>query len=92
LVVDVDRSAVGTLSLRQEGGDAGIYGFVIDPSWQGRGLGGVALWRACELLRADGARRIGLEVAVDNDRALALYTSVGFMPVTTEDYFAIPLS
>jgi len=92
LVVELDGSVVGTLSLTREGGDAGIYGFVIDPSWQGRGLGRDALRRACEQLRADGARRIGLEVAVDNDRALALYTSIGFMPVTTEDYFALPLS
>jgi ribosomal protein S18 acetylase RimI-like enzyme len=92
LVVEVDGSAVGTLSLAREGGDAGIYGFVIDPSSQGRGLGRDALRRVCEQLRADGARRIGLEVAVDNDRALALYTSVGFMPITTEDYFALPVS
>lgn len=91
-VVEVDGSAVGTLSLAREGGDAGIYGFVIDPSWQGRGLGRDALRRVCEQLRADGARRVGLEVAVDNDRALALYTSVGFMPITTEDYYALPVS
>jgi GNAT superfamily N-acetyltransferase len=58
LVVDVDRSAVGTLSLRQEGGDAGIYGFVIDPSWQGRGLGRDALRRACApTARAESAWR-----------------------------------
>jgi ribosomal protein S18 acetylase RimI-like enzyme len=44
----------------------------------------------CEQLRADGARRIGLEVAVENDRALGLYTSVGFEAVTTEDYFTLP--
>jgi ribosomal protein S18 acetylase RimI-like enzyme len=92
LVVEVDGSAVGTLSLAREGGDAGIYGFVIDPSRQGRGLGRDALRRVCEQLRADGARRVGLEVAVDNDRALALYTSVGFMPITTEDYYALPVS
>jgi hypothetical protein len=41
--------------------------------------------------RRPAADRIGLEVAVDNDQALALYTSVGFMPVTTEDYFELPL-
>jgi hypothetical protein len=27
---------------------------------------------------------------VDNDRALTLYTSVGFTPTITEDYFALP--
>jgi ribosomal protein S18 acetylase RimI-like enzyme len=92
LVVELDGSAVGTLSLNREGGDARIYGFVIEPAWQGRGLGRDALRRVCEQLRADGAGPIGLEVAVDNDRALGLYTSIGFTPVTTEDYFALPLS
>ena len=38
------------------------------------------------------ARRISLDVDVANDRALGLYTSVGFTPITTEDYFALPLS
>ncbi len=92
LVVELSGSAVGTLSLARDGDDAGIYGFVIDPSWQGRGIGRDALRRACEQLRADGVGRIGLDVAVDNDRALALYASVGFLPITTEDYFALPLS
>jgi ribosomal protein S18 acetylase RimI-like enzyme len=31
-------------------------------------------------------------VAVENDRALALYTGVGFEPVTTEDYFSLPMN
>jgi len=39
--------------------------------------------------RAEGAQRIGLEVAVTNERALKLYTSVGFTEVTIEDYFAV---
>ncbi|HEY1519542.1 MAG TPA: GNAT family N-acetyltransferase [Solirubrobacteraceae bacterium] len=89
-IVELERSAVGTLRLSWDRSDASIYGFVIDPSWQGRGIGRAALRRACERLRADGARRIGLEVDVKNDRALNLYTSVGFTPVITEDYFALP--
>jgi ribosomal protein S18 acetylase RimI-like enzyme len=31
-------------------------------------------------------------VDVDNDHALGLYTSVGFTPVITEDYYALPIS
>jgi ribosomal protein S18 acetylase RimI-like enzyme len=91
MVVELSGAAIGTLRLTREGDAAGIYGFVIDPDWQGRGLGRDALRRACEQLRAEGAHRIGLEVAVENDRALSLYTSVGFEPVSTEDYFALPL-
>jgi ribosomal protein S18 acetylase RimI-like enzyme len=77
------------LRLTRDGDAAGIYGFVIEPGRQGRGIGRAALRRACEQLRADGARRIGLEVDVQNDRALGLYTSVGFRSVATEDYYAL---
>jgi len=92
MIVDLSGSPVGTLSLTRDGTNAGIYGFVIDPARQGRGLGRAALTRACEQLRADDARRIGLEVAVENDHALGLYTSVGFTSVSTEDYYALSLS
>lgn len=92
VIVELDGSAVGTLRLERSGDDASIYGFVVDPAWQGRGIGRAALRLACEQLRADGARRIGLEVDVENDRALSLYTSVGFTPLVTEDYYALPLS
>lgn len=90
LVIELSRSTVGTISLAHDADTAGIYGFVVDPSFQGRGIGRDALRQACNQLWADGARRINLEVAVDNDRALGLYTSVGFAPVTTEDYYALP--
>jgi len=92
VIIELRGSAVGTLRLNRDGTGAGIYGFVIDPHWQGRGLGRDALRCVCTELRGEGARRIGLEVAVDNDRALALYLAVGFTPVITEDYLALPLS
>jgi ribosomal protein S18 acetylase RimI-like enzyme len=91
-IVELSGSAVGTLRFRRDGNGARVYGFVIDPAWQGRGIGRAALRRACEQLRAEGTPRIGLEVDVENDRALTLYTSVGFTPIITEDYFALPLS
>lgn len=92
LVIELRGAAVGTLSVTRDGPDAGVYGFVVDPPRQGRGIGRDALRRACMELRADGARWIRLEVAVENDRALGLYTSVGFEPITTEDYFSLPMS
>lgn len=91
-IVELDGSSVGTLRVERNGDHASIYGFVVDPARQGRGIGRGALRLACEQLRADGAARIGLEVDVENDRALSLYTSVGFTPVVTEDYYAMPLS
>ena len=91
-IVELSGSAVGTLRFRRDGNDARIYAFVIDPAWRGRGIGRAALRCACDRLRAEGTHRIGLEVDVENDRALTLYTSVGFTPILTEDYFALPLS
>ncbi len=51
------------------------------------------MWgRACRQVRDEGARSVELEVAIDNDRALGLYTSVGFTLVTTEDYYQLRLA
>jgi len=92
-LIELRGAVVGTLFLeRDDDEEASIFGFAVEPSLQGRGIGRAALRQACERLRADGARRISLDVDVTNDRALGLYTSIGFTPVTTEDYFALPLS
>lgn len=92
MVIQRGDAIVGTLFVRRDGEDASIYGFAVDPALQGRGIGRAALRHACEQVRTDGARRVSLEVDVGNDRALGLYTSVGFEPVTTEDYYALPLT
>lgn len=92
LLIELDGSPVGTVRLTRDGDSAGVYGFVIAAQWRGRGIGRDVLRRVCESLREEGARRVGLEVAVDNDSALGLYTSVGFEQVTTEDYYALPLA
>jgi ribosomal protein S18 acetylase RimI-like enzyme len=92
MLVEQHGAVVGTLFVEHDDDEeAGIFGFVIEPSLQGRGIGRAALRQACEQLRARGARRISLDVDLANDRALGLYTSIGFTPVTTEDYFALPL-
>jgi ribosomal protein S18 acetylase RimI-like enzyme len=91
MVVELAGAMVGTLRLTRDGDDGGIFGFAVEPGRQGEGIGRAALRRACELLRSEGARQIRLEVDVENDRALGLYTSVGFTPVSTDDYFALPI-
>ena len=91
LVIERDGAAVGTVRITLEGSTGGVYGFVVDPALQGRGIGRDVLRRVCRELRENGAQRIGLEVAADNDRALALYESLGFVCVTTEDYYSLAL-
>jgi ribosomal protein S18 acetylase RimI-like enzyme len=90
LVIELDGAPVGTVRLTADGEQGGVYGFAVDPAHQGRGIGRDVLRRVCRLLRAEGARRVGLEVATDNDRALGLYTSLGFTDVSTEDYYDMP--
>lgn len=90
LVVELDGDVVGCLRVSTDHDGAGIYGFAVERSLRGRGIGREVLRRVCADLIAEGAPRVGLEVAVDNDRALGLYTSIGFTRVTTEDYYALP--
>ncbi|MGI4893622.1 MAG: GNAT family N-acetyltransferase [Janthinobacterium lividum] len=91
LVVEHEQAAVGTIRLTRDGDAGGVYGFAVSPPLQGRGIGRDVLRRVCREFFAGGASRVGLEVAVENERALGLYTSVGFEPVSTEDYYDLPL-
>lgn len=90
LLVERDGEPIGTVRLIREEDSAGVYGFVIRPDHQGRGIGRDVLRRLCLKARADGAKSVTLEVATDNDRALNVYTSLGFTQVTTEDYYTLP--
>jgi ribosomal protein S18 acetylase RimI-like enzyme len=90
LVVEHDGELVGAVRMSRDEGRAGIYGFVIHPDHQGRGIGRDVLHRLCRTARADGATVVHLEVETENDRALNLYTGLGFQPVITEDYYALP--
>jgi ribosomal protein S18 acetylase RimI-like enzyme len=92
MLIEYEGTRVGTICVSRDGEEAGIYGFVIESSRRGRGLGRETLRRVCRDLRDDGVARIGLEVETRNDRALGLYTSVGFTPVSTEDYFELSLA
>lgn len=90
LIIDLDGAAVGSLRVTRDDDTVGVYGFVVHPDHQGQGIGRYVLRRICLQARAEGAERVHLEVAVDNDRALGLYTSLGFAPVAIEDYYQLP--
>jgi ribosomal protein S18 acetylase RimI-like enzyme len=91
LAIALDDMVVGTVRLTREGPVGSVYGFGVDPAHQGRGIGRDVLRRVCRQLRDEGAQRVTLEVASDNDSALGLYLSVGFSSEATEDYFAVSL-
>jgi ribosomal protein S18 acetylase RimI-like enzyme len=91
MVIELDGVTVGSLRVSWEDDTAGVFGFAVRPDHQGQGIGRDVLRRICRQARADGAARVHLEVAVDNDRALGLYTSLGFAPIATEDYYSLPI-
>lgn len=91
LVAERDGVVVATLRVHQSAEDWGLYAFAVEARHQGLGIGRDLLRRVSRLAGDAGAKRLHLEVEVDNDRALGLYTSLGFTLTSTEDYFAIPL-
>jgi len=92
LVIEQFGEPAGTIRVTRNDTDASIDGFVIDSELRGRGLGREALRQVCDQLAGQATARISLEVEVDNEQALTLYTSLGFEPITTEDYYWMPIS
>ena len=91
LVAERAGQVIATLRITDEIDNRGIYGFVVDPTLRGQGIGRDLLRRVCAGALGDGASAVHLEVETDNDHALGLYTSVGFELQTTEDYYLFEL-
>ena len=75
---------------RRQGGKVfgRLYSLAVSPEHRGKGFGrALAVW-CVEALRAEGARDLTLEVAVENAPAIALYESLGFRKVRRlRDYY-----
>ncbi|TCT11970.1 ribosomal-protein-alanine N-acetyltransferase [Tepidamorphus gemmatus] len=68
----------GALLLRSVLDEAEILMLCVAPEARRRGLGRALVAAALETAARNGARRVYLEVAVDNAAALSLYGSIGF--------------
>jgi ribosomal protein S18 acetylase RimI-like enzyme len=91
LVAERDGLVIATLRVNRSPEVWGIYGLAVDAQHRGTGIGRDLLRRVCRQAHDAGVTRMHLEVEVNNDRALGLYTSLGFTQTSTEDYFEIPL-
>lgn len=89
VLAERDGRVVGTLRATLEDGVGSVHGFAVDKPLQGQGIGRDVLRRVCHDLRERGAEQVALEVDVANENALGLYTSLGFEPVISEDYYTI---
>lgn len=85
-LADVDATFAGFLSTtlgtppaKYDGPDRLSLGnFYVAPEYRGTGLADDLVARAVQHAREDGAEQLTLEVAADNDRALAYYEKLGF--------------
>jgi ribosomal protein S18 acetylase RimI-like enzyme len=72
---------VGSLVVRLAGTETGDVGIVLDPRRIGRGLGRRILAAFVVVLAGEGFRRLQLDVAGYNARAIAAYRATGFAAV-----------
>jgi ribosomal protein S18 acetylase RimI-like enzyme len=86
IIARLDGAPIGALNLQIDEKGSGIYGFGVLPEQRGRGYGRQILARTIEYALVEGRRPIILEVAPENERALGLYTSVGFRETHRYDY------
>lgn len=87
----LDGRAVGMMDVDIVDGEAYLSGFAVLPLERGKGYGQQILSAMTYLLRDEGVDTIKIEVETQNRRALDLYLSSGFRPVTSYDYFEILL-
>ncbi|KAA9006317.1 GNAT family N-acetyltransferase [Paenibacillus spiritus] len=87
IIIEWNGTPAGKLRLEmEEDGTTGVYGFVVEASFRGRGIGRSALLQVVERERLNG-NRIFLEVAVDNPNALRLYRECGFDVLNQQNYY-----
>jgi ribosomal protein S18 acetylase RimI-like enzyme len=91
LVAERQGMVIATLRVSREPDVWGIYGLAVEAAHRGQGVGRDLLQQVCRGAHEAGVTKLHLEVEVNNDRALGLYTSLGFTRTATEDYFEIPL-
>ncbi|WP_458122058.1 GNAT family N-acetyltransferase [Paenibacillus sp. Z6-24] len=92
-VIEHSGLAAGKIEVDRQDTQSWIYGFVIDPALRGHGIGRSALRQVAAEEKRLG-QEVWLNVVSDNDRALHLYESCGFVHQDIQDYYeyqGIPL-
>ena len=77
-VIAREDEPAGFILCRAVGGEAEILTLAVKPQARGRGLGRALVEAAFGLARQAGADAMFLEVAEDNEAAIALYQTAGF--------------
>ena len=81
---------VGVIALQTVGDLADLHRLVVSPRHRRQGIGAALVSAGLEAVRHAGARSVMLEVAWDNDPAIALYQRLGFEQLTARDDYYGP--
>lgn len=90
-VARFDDQIVGKTRIELLKGQGGIFGLGILPEFRGRGFGKALLENSVYELKAQGAKRIYLQVLTENENALGLYKNTGFAIDNRMDYYALSI-
>lgn len=83
-LIKKDDEAIGRVAYKLDGDNAHIYDLVVVPKFQGEGIGRIALNFALNELKD---KKVNLFVHPQNNRALMLYLSFGFVIESWKDNF-----
>ena len=81
---------VGAIALQTVGDVADLHRLVVAPRQRRRGIGAALAVAGLEAVRYAGARSVLLEVAFDNDPAIALYQRLGCEQLAARDDYYGP--
>lgn len=85
-VLEEDGSPISTAICVHEAGLAGLFEVATQPSRRGQGYGRRTLLSALKWAYGQGAREAWLQVEADNESAVGLYRSMGFLEVYRYHY------
>ncbi|WP_170924674.1 GNAT family N-acetyltransferase [Candidatus Enterococcus clewellii] len=84
-----DKELLACIRLEETQKEWGIFGFVVDQSQRGKGLGRKVMDAAIQQMFASDPKSIYLEVETDNVPAYPLYLSTGFVVRNQYDYYEL---
>lgn len=85
-MIEAEDKTVGKIRIHHDKERSEIYGFAVLPEFQGKGYGRKALQEAVRM-EAQRGQSVYLEVQTENEKALSLYTSTGFIKESQQDYY-----
>lgn len=83
MATSLEGDPIGFILARVLGQEAEILTFSVVPFYQKEGVGRCLLNELLSFLKSVSCEKVFLEVAVDNEAAIALYTSKGFAVIGT---------